>query len=254
MLYSRLLKTNFRREMVYKSNFLTFMIVNIVGYLGDVLFYILIYNFMTSINGWTKYHMLGLIATVWIIDSLNGGIFHMNMIRIPRYVQNYDLDFLLIKPVNTRWYMSTKFVSYGLLLGIPFGAVLLIYSMVKLGTSISFFKIILYVVALFLGTLIMHDIFFILIIISIKHVKVDALIDVFWSILDVGKYPEFIYPSKIRKIFVFVAPAIVIYNYPINILVSKFNILNLGILFGIAIVFTIIAEFTWKYFLKYYYQ
>ncbi|KYH34837.1 hypothetical protein CLTEP_11520 [Clostridium tepidiprofundi DSM 19306] len=254
MVYNRLLKTNFYREMTYKSNFFTFMIVNLVGYLGDVLFYILIYNFVDCINGWTKYHMLGLIATVWIIDSLNGGMFHMNVLRIPRYVQTYDLDFMLIKPINSRWYMSMKFVSYGLLLGVPFGSALLIYSMVKVGIRISVFKIILYVIALFSGTLIMHNIFFMITILSIKHVKVNALMSVFWSILEVGKYPEFIYPSKIRKIFVFIVPAIVIYNYPINILVNEFNILNVCILFSIAILFTLITQFTWKYFLKYYYK
>lgn len=251
-LYWTLLKKNLAREWANKANFITFSCVNLFGYLGDLIFYLLLYQYTNDINGWTKFHMLALIASSWIIDSLNGGIFQMNILRIPRYVQTYELDFFLIKPISSRWYASMKFISFGLLSGVPFGCILLVYSLINLKVKISLAAIILYALGIIASTLIIHNLFFIIITCSIKFVKMNALQSLAWSLLDIGKYPASIYPTAISKIFTFIIPVLVIYNFPVDFIVGG-NWGHLALLFIISAISTLVTDGLWRFMLKYYY-
>lgn len=252
MLYITLLKTNLKREWANKANFLTFILVNIIGYLGEFLFYVLVYQFTDTINGWSKYQVLALFSTIWIVDSLNGGIFHMNTIRIPRYIRDYEMDFFLLKPVPSRWYASMKYVSYGLLAGAPFGVGLLLYSLYQLRISILSFSFLLYFAAVCAAAVVMYNIFFMVTVFSIKYVKLDALEELCWSLLNIGKYPSDIYPSYIKNIFTFVLPVIVIYNFPTDFLLRN-QYRYLFWVIAAAVIMTWISGRLWKYLLKFYY-
>lgn len=196
--------------------------------------------------------MLVLIATIWIIDSLNGGLFHMNILRIPQYVQNYDLDFFLIKPVSSRLYVSVKYISYGLLSGIPFGILLLCYSLIKMQFQMNLLQIFCYIISIFAGTFIMHNIFFLLTVLSVKFVRMDALQNLCWNVLEIGKYPASIYPDCFRKIFVFIIPVITVYNFPVYIILH-FQMNLFIILLVICAFLFFLTNILWNFILKYYY-
>lgn len=254
-LYFSFLKINLIREIQFRTNFFIYLFTIFLGFLGNLLFYHFLYNNVDSIGGWNRYELYILVATTIIIDSIFGGIFFFNVILILRKIKTYDLDYLLLKPVNTIFYLTFREFNLGLFSGIFFGLALLIYSVIKLGLKISFFNIVAYIILIKVGVLILYSILLFMITFALRFVKVNGLIQSFWSMMSIGKNPYSIYPNILRYIAVFIIPSIVVYNFPAMALIGKgevIRVLVIGVL--IAAFFVGAAIMFFKKNLKYYYN
>ncbi|MGP1431185.1 MAG: ABC transporter permease [Treponema sp.] len=213
-LYVSFLRINLIREFQFRVHLLFYFVTISTGLFANILFYHFLYESIDTIAGWTKYEIFILVATVIIINSLFGGMFFFNLIRIPQKVKTYDLDYLLLKPVNTIFYISCRDFNGGLFLGSFFGLGLLLYSIVKLGLPIKIQLIIGYIFLIGCSVLLLYCILFFMITFSLRFVKINGLIQIFWSIVGIGNNPHSIYPTVINCLGVSIIPSIIIYNFP----------------------------------------
>lgn len=260
-LYANFLKNCFRRETLYRFNFWVSMFTVVLGYLSNVLFFDFIYGSgVEEISGWGKYEVFILLATVWIVDSIFGGMFFFNLIKIPMRVKNYDLDSVLIKPINTIFILTLRQFNFGLFAGVFFGVGLLIYSLYMGQFLLEIWNVFLYTVLIICSVVLLFSILFIMVTFSLRFVRIQGLIQMFWSMMDIGKQPHAIYPMKLKFCFVFFVPAIVIYNFPMQILLNNNYITGLDFLTNImlmiilTVIFLCVAIFNFNKTLKYYYS
>lgn len=253
-LYFNFLKNCFRRELMYRFNFIVGMFTVVLGYLSNILFYYFIYNTgVEKISGWNKYEVFILLATVWIVDSIFGGMFFFNLIKIPMKVKNYDLDAILLKPVNVIFILTLRQFNFGLFAGTFFGILFLIYSIYMGGFSIGIVYIIMYILLVFCAVSLLFSILFMMVTFSLRFVRIQGLIQVFWTLMDIGKQPYTIYPTAIKLCFIYLIPAIVIYNFPLMVLIDN-NYLTIVMAFAISYIFMRIAVLNFKKSIKYYYN
>lgn len=260
-LYVNFVKNSFRRDTMYRFNFFVNMFTVVVGYISNILFFYFLYNAgIENISGWTRYQIYILLASVWIIDSIFGGIFFFNLIKIPMKVRNYELDFILTKPVNPVFMIALRQFNFGLFAGTFFGIGFLIYTIFQGSLNIQIFNLISYVILIICAVLMLFSILFIMVTFSLRFVRIQGLISMFWSMMEIGKYPFSIYPNILRTIFIFLIPAITIYNFPTSILVDSSYIpgMNMISTLLLSIIITLVLFIgSIKYFkksLKYYYQ
>ncbi len=253
-LYFNFLKNCFRREFLYRFNFIVSMFTVVLGYLSNILFYYFIYDTgVESICGWGKYEVFILLATVWIVDSIFGGMFFFNLIRIPMKVKNYDLDAILLKPVDTIFILTLRQFNFGLFAGTFFGILFLFYSVSMGGFSIGILNIILYIILVLCAVSLLFSILFMMVTFSLRFVRIQGLIQIFWTLMDIGKQPYAIYPMAIKLCFIFLVPAIVIYNFPLGVLIDN-NYLTVVIALVISPLFWRIAVVNFRKSIKYYYN
>jgi len=260
-LYWNFLKNCVRRDTLYRFNFFVNMFTVVFGYVADILFYYFVYNTgIETISGWNRYHIYILMATVWIVDSLFGGVFFFNLVRIPVKVKNYELDGLLIKPVNPIFMISLRQFNLGLFSGVFFGTGFLIYSVLKSGIRVGVIEIIEYIAMICCAVLLLFSFLFIMVTFSLRFVRIQGLIRMFWTLMDTGKNPHSIYPIGLKIIFIFFVPAIVVYNFPAQVLMRNhyLKMMNNGLTVFVAVVLTMlwvyIAVRYFKKSLKYYYD
>ena len=259
-LYKVFLVNNIERELQYRFNFFAHMFTIVLGYLTNVLFYYFLYNNVSEIAGWGKYEVYILISTIWIIDSIFGGVLFFNLIQVPGKVRNYDLDYALLKPINTIFLLSFRHFNLGLFSGSLFGIGLLVYSIIKLSLSISIYSLLSYTLLVLLGVVILYSILLFMVTFSLKFVRINGLIQMFWSLMEFGKNPHSIYPDFLKKVMTFLLPALVIYNFPPILLLGKHQILNFSLIQIFIIALVVSSLFLYisiKYFyktIKYYYN
>lgn len=260
-LYCNFLKNSIRRDAMYRFNFFVNMFTVVFGYVANILFYYFIYDAGTeNISGWNRYQIYVLLATVWIVDSIFGGVFFFNLVKIPSKVKNYELDGLLTKPVNPIFMFSLRQFNLGLFSGTFFGIAFLIYALIKGHFTIGIIHVFAYILLICCAVLLLFSILLIMVTFSLRFVRIQGLIQMFWTLMDVGKNPYSIYPSVIKNSFTFIIPAIVIYNFPTQALINGkyFAFLNVGttalITVLITMVFFTIAVVYLKRSLKYYYS
>jgi ABC-2 type transport system permease protein len=225
------------------------------GYATGAFFYFILFNSagVESVGGWDVYRMYALAAVVWIIDSIFGGVFFFNLVRFHMFVRNYDFDFILLKPVNTVFFVSCRYLNFGLLSGVFFGTTLLIYSVSNMAVDISFFTVFSFIVLVSLSVMMLYSIFLIIITFSLRFVKIDGLTQIFWTSVTFGKYPQHIYPFVVRTFFTFGIPAIAIYNFPTLLFIDGFNFMHLAVSILMTLALFIFATSFFKMSIKRYY-
>lgn len=175
-------------------------------------------------------------------------------------VKNYELDGLLTKPVNPVFMLALRQFNLGLFSGVFFGIGFLIYAIKKGGLFVGVGEVLGYILLVLCAVLLLFCVLFIMVTFSLKFVRIQGLIQMFWTLMEVGKKPHSIYPTALKSIFTFLIPAIIIYNFPSQFLINDHFLENMnnGITILIAILITVlwlfIAIWYFKKSLKYYYN
>src|SRR5438128_3490166 len=107
-IYSIILRNSLIREMSFKANFLLWMIVEILWFCGQIVFFSIIFGQVDHIGDWTKWEVVLLVGTHQIIAQLFQAFFFVNVANIPELVRTGKLDSLLVLPIDSPFAVSTK--------------------------------------------------------------------------------------------------------------------------------------------------
>src|SRR5213076_2743413 len=146
-----MLRNSLIREMSFKANFLLWMIVEVLWFCGQIVFFSIIFGNVDRIGDWTKWEVVLLIGTHQMIAQVFQAFFFVNVANIPELVRTGKLDSLLVLPVDSQFAVSTKQFGLDSVLNAILGGIVVIVSLTKLGVTPSLSMIALYLVALGFG-------------------------------------------------------------------------------------------------------
>src|ERR671926_1496803 len=107
-IYSIMLRNSLIREMSFKANFVLWMLVEVLWFVGQIVFFSIIFGSVNRIGDWSKWEVVLLIGTHQIIAQLFQAFFFMNVANIPELVRTGKLDSLLVLPIDSQFAASTK--------------------------------------------------------------------------------------------------------------------------------------------------
>jgi len=82
-IYSIMLRNSLIREMSFKANFLLWMIVEVLWFCGQIVFFSIIFGQVDRIGDWTKWEVVLLVGTHQMIAQIFQGFF-LSTSRISR--------------------------------------------------------------------------------------------------------------------------------------------------------------------------
>src|SRR5262245_26071066 len=107
-IYSIMLRNSLIRDMSFKANFLLWMVVEILWFCGQIVFFSIIFGNVDHIGDWTKWEVVLLVGTHQIIAQLFQAFFFVNVANVPELVRTGKLDSLLVLPIDSQFAVSTK--------------------------------------------------------------------------------------------------------------------------------------------------
>src|ERR671926_1163888 len=107
-IYRIMLRNSLIRSMTFKANFLLWMLVEVLWFLGQIVFFSIIFGSVNQIGDWSKWEVVLLVGTHQIIAQLFQAFFFMNVANIPELVRTGKLDSLLVLPIDSQFAASTK--------------------------------------------------------------------------------------------------------------------------------------------------
>src|SRR5688572_33026426 len=131
-LYAALWKNSVVREMGFKSNFLLWIVVELLWFALHVAFIGVIYLHTDRIGDWTKWQVVLLIGAAHFIQQIFQALFLSNCVQISEHVRTGKLDFMLLLPVNTRFLVSLRVVDLGGFVNAGSAVVLMFYALRQL--------------------------------------------------------------------------------------------------------------------------
>src|SRR4051795_3423387 len=150
-IYSIMMRNSLIREMSFKANFLLWMLVEVLWFVGQIVFFSIIFGNVDRIGDWTKWEVVLLIGTHQMISQLFQAFFFVNVANIPELVRTGKLDSLLVLPIDSQFAVSTKQFGLDSVLNAILGGIVVIVALTKLHIVPSLGMIALYLVALCFG-------------------------------------------------------------------------------------------------------
>src|SRR5262245_18033012 len=98
-IYAMLWRNSVVREMGFKSNFLLWIVVELIWFALQLCFITVVFSHTKQIGDWTKWQVVLLIGASHFIQQIFTALFLSNCVQISEYVRTGRLDFMLLLPV-----------------------------------------------------------------------------------------------------------------------------------------------------------
>jgi len=253
-IYAIMLRNSLIRELSFKANFLLWMIVEILWFCGQIVFFSIIFGNVDRIGDWTKWEVVLLIGTHQMIAQLFQAFFFVNVANIPELVRTGKLDSLLVLPIDSQFAVSTKQFGLDSIINAALGGVVVCVSLSKLGIVPNPLSILLYLSALIFGIAVHYSIMLGLAAVSFWIIRAQGLVYGYFNFLNIARYPDVIYPWLFRLVFSWLIPVIIIANIPARLLIKPFqqpSWLMFHLIVASSIVFWLSRLF-WRFALRHY--
>jgi len=223
-IYSIMLRNSVIREMNFKANFLLWMAVELLWFLGQIVFIEVIFQYVDRIGEWTKWEVVLLVGTHQLIAQIFQAFFYTNVANLPELVRTGKLDFMLLLPVDSQFAVSTRQFGLDNVVNALVGVGIVIFALAKMHVTPGPLQILMYIPAVALGVAVHYSIMFFLAALSFWIVRAQGLIYGYYNLFNIARYPDSIFGKGIfRFVFSWIIPVIVVANIPARLLGRIFD-------------------------------
>ena len=209
------------RDMTFRGNFLIQSASSVLWMGINLCFYILIFGFTQEIGrdtGWHKYEFFAFLSTAMFVNSLMQAFVMPNAEKFSELIRTGNLDFALLKPIDTQFLISFQRVEWSAFSNFVFGIVLLAYSLAQLDQMPGIAAIVLYPLYILCGVSILYSLMICLAATSIWMGRNESLYNFWFYITNFSRYPMEIYRGPLgdplRWLLTFIIPVLVAINVP----------------------------------------
>lgn len=237
-------------ELEYRLNFLIATLGSLGSLLGSLFSLFLFYRTGYQFAGWTWQEAMLVVGMFTFLQGISQTFLAPNLNRIVEQVQQGTLDYVLLKPINSQFWLSTRMISPWGLPDLMIGIGILVYMGSQIGLSPQRYLWALFPIAC--GVLILYSLWFMLGATSIWFVKIYNVTEVLRGFLDAGRYPIVAYPAVYRFFFTFIVPVTFLTTVPAEILLGRSPIGWVIGAAGLGIMLLLLSNLVWRFALGFY--
>ena len=240
------------RDMTFRSNFIIECVTSLSWMAMNLGYYLLIYEFTSSIADWTRFEFFIFLATTLFVNSIVQALFMPNCEEFSELIRTGGLDFALLKPIDTQFLISLNKINWSSLANFLFALVLLCYSMVHLDSPPGAAQILLYPFYVACGVAILYSLMISLAATSVWLGRNQTLYDFWFYITNFSRYPMEIYRGTVgtplQWLFTFIIPVLVVVNVPARLLAKPLSGQNWPLAgFALLATFASLAASRWVF-------
>lgn len=237
-------------ELEYRLNFVIAALSSLGNLAGSLFGLFLFYRTGYQFQGWSWDEALLVLGMFTLLQGFAATVLIPNLNKIVTQVQQGTLDFVLLKPISSQFWLSTRIISPWGLPDLAFGLIVIAYAGHHLGLPWSAYLLAL--PPLIFGAISLYSLWFMLGATSIWFVKVYNVTEVLRGLLEAGRFPIAGYPAAYRIFFTFVIPVAFLTTIPAQAMLrqgSQSWVVASGLL---AAVLLGVANRFWRFALRFY--
>src|SRR5436190_9707222 len=252
-IYAALWKNSVTREMIFKSNFLLWIIVELLWFGLQLSFIGVLYLHTDHIGSWTKWQVVMLIGASSFIQQLYQAFFLINCTNLSELVRTGKLDFLLVLPVNTRFVVSLRQVDLGAFVNASFAVAVIVYAARQMHLTPAWIQVFGFLMLCLVGILIHFSLMFLLASICFWTVRAQGIVWGYYNLFNIARMPDEAFGGLFKALFTFAIPMLLVSNVPVRVLADKLvSPAQLFLLLGMSVVCFCVSEWGWRVSLRRY--
>lgn len=254
--YPRLIREFFRaclvEEFEYRANFIGNILMTAFS-VGMAILTVMLFFYRTdSIGGWQFYEVLALLGIFNAVQGFIAFFLQPNMSRLVTHIRQGTLDFILLKPVDSQFFISFRHLVFWRLVDVALGLGLTVYAVLHFAQPPSFMQWCAFLLVFAASLIVVYALWMCMMIFSFWTVKVDNLSFLFQSFLETARFPVSVYQGFMRIALTYVFPVALITTFPAQMLAGQLNVKNALAAIGVAAILLAVTRVFWKFALRYY--
>ncbi|MCP5455169.1 MAG: ABC-2 family transporter protein [Thermotogae bacterium] len=237
--------------LIYRSTAVITLIFSFMFFAVEIIFGFIVYSYSSELAGLNFNQYMNLIFTATLITNIYQFFFTVGHENLSDYIVEGELDYILIRPVNSYFYYAFNRQDIPSLINILVTTLALIYNN-RLNTDINFSVIVFYIICILLSVWTLFLVNQIVVCVAFWKEKVNKLLGMPEYFYDASSRPLGVYPGFIRFILSYIIPFGIITNDSSLILTERFPLVHLIYIILWNIIITIISVIIWKKGLKHY--
>ena len=237
-------------ELEYRLNFLIATLTSIANLGGSIFSLFLFYRTGYNFAGWSWSEATIVLGFFTLLQGFSATFLAPNLNSIVQQVEQGTLDFVLLKPISSQFWLSTRTISPWGFPDLLFGIILIVYAGNNIG--LSWGDYVASLIPLGFGFLILYSLWFILGATSIWFVKVYNVTEVLRGLLEAGRYPIVAYPTMYRFFFTFIVPVAFLTTIPAEAMLNRSELTWMLGSATLSVILFIASMLFWRFALRFY--
>ena len=220
----RFFKNSLVREMTFRGNFLIETVTQVFWVTAQIILFDIIYRHVPAIEGWNRYEYFAFMATGMLVNALVEAFFMPNCANFSELIRKGDLDFVLLKPIDTQFLVSFQSVDLAMINQVLMSIALMTYSLSHLEVTITAGNVIMYLLLVLVATALFYSLMIALASTSIWLGRNQGLYDFWFYITVFARYPRNFYQQAggeaLLFAFSYIIPILLVITVPARVILG----------------------------------
>ncbi len=245
-LYGNFVRFSLSRALEFRADFYFRVFMDILFYGVNIAFYKLIFLHTGQLAGWREDQMMVFVAGYLVVDALNMTIFANNMWWLPTYINRGDLDYYLIRPVSSLFFLTLRDFAANSFLNLIFSMGILVWALHGLNGPVTFGGVVLYLALLINGTFLYQCLRMLTVIPVFWLHSGRGFEQIYWSMTRFMERPDRIFTGWVGRILLSILPFSLMASLPARLFLERFSWVTLGHVSLVTVVFAGTVVLFWR--------
>ena len=239
-------------QLEYQVNMLIDLMAMVGSLAGSIFVLSVFFGQGRELGGWSWEAALVVQGIYTFLDGVSSTWLRPNLGAIVTHVREGTLDFVLLKPIDSQFWVSLRIMAPAGLPEMGLGLVLIVWAASRAGASFSLGTVLVAVLMLCVGGVILYALWFVIAATSIWFVKTWNATEVLRAVLASGRFPVSAYPPTLRLVFTLVLPVAFLTTVPAEVILGRAAMPMLALGMFLAVIFFVGSRAFWLFALRYY--
>jgi viologen exporter family transport system permease protein len=197
------------------------------------------------LGGWSYPEMIVVVGLFTVLKGLLDGAVNPSLMAVVEHIRQGTLDFVLIKPADAQFLVSTAKFDPWKMLDLFAGLGLIAYAFARMGRAPTPAHIGAAALLLVASTLVLYSLWILVVSAAFWVVRLDNLAYLFSSIFDFARWPVTVFKGALRVVFTFVIPLAIMTTYPALALLGKLELSVGAAVMAGSLLFVALSRAVW---------
>jgi len=238
-------RTSLLLAMQYRADFLVDGALSVLFTATATIPLFVVFGRQAELEGWTFGEALVVTGWFTLLQGVMEGAINPSLSAVVEHIRKGTLDFVLLKPADAQFLVSTARFSPWRATAIVNALVVFAIAFHRLGRPPSLVGIALALVMLVVAVAVLYALWILTVSAAFYVVRVDNLTFLFGSIFDFARWPASVFRGAVAFVFTFVIPLALMTTYPAEAMLGRLEPYKLALSLGAAVVLSAIARRVW---------
>lgn len=204
-----------------------------------------LFSMRSGVAGWSAPEALVVTGFFISLKGVLQGVIQPSLTNVVEHIRKGTLDFLLLKPVDAQFLLSTSKLDLPRVVDVLAGLALVAWAAERADAQVSLLTVLHALLILACATAILYAIWIMVVSLAFKVVKIDNLSYLIVSTFDAARWPSSVFRGALAFLFTFVVPLALMTTYPALALLGRIEPRQVLTSLCVAAVFLWVARRVW---------